>query len=89
MRKPTICIGENKGADQLHSNCEADQRLCFRCTDSSISLLKSVIFKLLACLCDCTGRFVSDLVGNPEDRFSHVVAQILIIVVLIISIIPF
>ena len=20
-------------------------------------------------LCDCTARFVSDLVGNPEDRF--------------------
>ena len=29
MGKPTICIGENKGADQLRSNCEADQRLCF------------------------------------------------------------
>ena len=22
--KPTICIGENKGADQLCSNCKAD-----------------------------------------------------------------
>ena len=21
-------------------------------------------------VCDCTARFVSDLVGNPEDRFS-------------------
>ena len=29
----------------------------------------------LACSCHCTGRFVSDLVGNPEDRFSHVAAQ--------------
>ena len=28
MGKPTICIGENKGADQLRGNCEADQRLC-------------------------------------------------------------
>ena len=36
MGKPTICIGENKGADQLHSNCEADQRLCFRYTDCTI-----------------------------------------------------
>ena len=24
MGKPTICLGENKGADQLRSNCEAD-----------------------------------------------------------------
>ena len=38
MRKPTICIGKNKGADQLHSNCEADQRLCFYYMDSTISL---------------------------------------------------
>ena len=27
--KPTICIGENKDADQLRSNCEADQRFLF------------------------------------------------------------
>ena len=24
----------------------------------------------LAILCDCKARFVSDLVGNPEDGFS-------------------
>ena len=28
MRKPAICICENKGADQLCGNREADQRLC-------------------------------------------------------------
>ena len=39
IRKPTICICENKGADQLRSNCEADQRLCFRYTDSMIPLV--------------------------------------------------
>ena len=42
MGKPTKCLGENKGADQLRSNCEADQRLCFRYTDSTMPhLLKS------------------------------------------------
>ena len=30
VRKPTICICENKDADQLRGNREADQRLCFR-----------------------------------------------------------
>ena len=35
LRKPTICICENKGAD----HCETDQRLCFRYRDSTISLL--------------------------------------------------
>ena len=39
MGKPTICIGENKDADQLRGNREADQRLCFRYTYSTISLL--------------------------------------------------
>ena len=28
-------------------------------------------FKPLAIFCDCTARLVSDLVGNPEVRFSH------------------
>ena len=39
MRKPAFCICENKGADQLRGNHEADQRLCFRYTDSTIPLL--------------------------------------------------
>ena len=43
MRKPAICKGENKAADQLCSNCTADQHLCFRCMDSTILLLKSEI----------------------------------------------
>ena len=29
-RKLEFCLSENKGADQLCSNCTADQRLCFR-----------------------------------------------------------
>ena len=41
MGKPTISIGENKDADQLRGNREADQRLCFRYTDSAISLLST------------------------------------------------
>ena len=64
VRKPAFCICENKDADQLWGNHEADQRLCFRYTD-----------RPLAIFCGCTARFVSDLVGNPEDRFSHNEAQ--------------
>ena len=72
MRKPAFCICENKDADQLRGNREADQRLCFRYTDSTTPLLsESEIFKSVAIFCDCPVRFVSDLVGNPEDRFSH------------------
>ena len=39
MRKPAFCICENKDADQLRGNREADQGLCFRYTDSTIPLL--------------------------------------------------
>ena len=59
MGKPTICIGENKDADQLRGNRKADQRLCFRYLDSTIRN-----FKLLALSFACTARFESDLFGN-------------------------
>ena len=39
MRKRDYCLCENKGADQLRGNREADQRLCFRYSDSTIPLL--------------------------------------------------
>ena len=39
MRKQTICICENKDADQLRGSREADQRLCFRYLNSTIPLL--------------------------------------------------
>ena len=51
MRKTAFCIYENKDADQLQlrGNREADQRFCFRYTDSTIPLLsKSEISSLKA-----------------------------------------
>ena len=81
MRKPDFHICENKDADQLRGSREADQRLCFRYTDTSIPLLsKPENSKLLAIFCGCTVRFVWDLVGNPEDRFSHNEAHYVLIV---------
>ena len=47
MRKTDFCICENKDADQLRGNREADQRLCFRYLDSTFPLLsKSKISSL-------------------------------------------
>ena len=46
MGKPTICISKNKGADQVRSNCEADQHLCFRYTDSTIPLLSKYRYRI-------------------------------------------
>ena len=39
MRKPAFCICENKDADMLRGDREADQCLCFRYTYSTIPLL--------------------------------------------------
>ena len=71
MRKQPFCICKNKDADQLHCNWAADQRLCF----FAIQIVQTLFFlnfKPLTIFCGCTVRFVSDLVGNPEDQFSHV-----------------
>ena len=47
VRKLAFCICENKDADQLRGNRKADQRLCFRYTDSTVLLLfKSEISSL-------------------------------------------
>ena len=47
VRKPAFCKYENKDADQLRGNREADQRLCCRYMDSTIPLLpKSEISSL-------------------------------------------
>ena len=39
VRKLAFCVCENKDADQLRGNREADQRLCFRYIASTIPLL--------------------------------------------------
>ena len=85
MGKPKICIGENKGADQLRGNREADQRLCFRYSDSTIpsllnskissSLLLSVTVQVGLCrTCSGTTLLVFPRGGSyqrKKDRFSH------------------
>ena len=56
--------------------CTIDKRLCFRYLDSQSLFYVNRTFKPIAYLCDCKGRFVSELVGNPNCWFSHVKAQI-------------
>ena len=73
MRKPTIYICENKGADQLRSNCEADHVSVF--ATQIVQTLFFLNFKLLACFCDSTDWFVLDLVSNINCLFSHSAAQ--------------
>ena len=74
MRKPVFCICENKGADQLRSNCAADQHLCFHYIDSTTTLpFKSEISTppYVAVQPFCVGPS-----QKPDDRFSHDTAQL-------------
>ena len=68
MRKLDYCVCKNKGADQLCSNCTADQCLCFCYSHSTILLPVKSSMTVQAGLCQ-------EMVGNREDRFSRVVAQ--------------
>ena len=76
MGKPTICICENKDADQLRGNREADQRLCFRYSDNTIPLLLKTEIQASGSFLYrpvCVGP-----VRKPHYWFSHEVAHMLI-----------
>ena len=64
MRKLTFCKCENKGEDQLRSNCEADQPLCFRYRIEPFLYFLNPNFPASSHLPDYTAWFVSDLFKN-------------------------
>ena len=72
MRKPAFCICENKDADQLRGNREADQRLCFRYIVQSLYFLNQKFqasrqLYSLVCVGPCL---------KPDCWFSHDTAQL-------------
>ena len=56
---------------KMQISCTVTSMPLFCYIDNAIPLLP----KSKAIFCDCTAWFVSDLVGIPEDRFSHDAAQ--------------
>ena len=55
---------------------KAQISLCLRYIDGTNPLHSKSEFSIfLVMFCVCTARFVSDLVGNTEDRFSHEAAR--------------
>ena len=74
MGKPTICIGESKGGDQLRGNSEADQRLWFRYTDSTLYFLNTK-FHASSCFLLLHRSVYVGPVRKPHCWFSHEVAQ--------------
>ena len=76
MRKPAICICENKDADQLRGNLKLINTFVFATRIvQSLYFLFTKKFKHRAILYGCTAWFMLGLVGNPGDRFSHNEAQ--------------
>ena len=69
MRKPAFCFCVNKRADQLRGNPVPLFSLHRQFNTSEN-------FKPLTMFCGSTSRFVSNLLGNPEDRFSDDAAHI-------------
>ena len=47
------------------------QFLCFRFIDSTLPLLPKSEILSLAIFCSRTAQFVSDVIGNSDDRFSR------------------
>ena len=67
MRKPTFCICENKGADQLRSNCD-DQGLCIHYMDSTLPLLSIFKISVLVQLSLCRTCSETQIVGFLMTR---------------------
>ena len=78
MRKPTFYICENKDADQLRGNREADQRLCFRYIDSTIPLLSKSKISSLEPSSMAVQPGLYQTGWKPEPWFSHDAAQLLL-----------
>ena len=77
MRKQDFCLCKNKGADQHCSHCKADQRLCFRYTDSTISLLfKSEISSVWPASVTVQVGLCQTWSEIPKPYFSRVAAHL-------------
>ena len=71
MRKPTICIGENKGADQLRSNFVFATRI--------VQFLFFLNLQSLAILCACVGPGRKHKLLVLSRTGSNVVAESLLL----------
>ena len=76
MRKLAFCICENKDADQLRGNREADQRLCFRYIACAIPLLPKYKISSLKPSSVAVQPGLCRTWSETDDRFSHNEAHI-------------
>ena len=80
LRKPAVHLCKNSDEDQLYRPTDSliNAFVCLRSIGIQTTplLSRSEIYNNVACFCDCMGWFVSELVRNPEDKFSCDKAQI-------------
>ena len=74
VRKPAFCICENKTQINFAVTAKLISPFCFRYSGSAIPLLPKS-FQASSHIQWLYRPVVWDLVGNPEDRFSHNEAQ--------------
>ena len=76
MRKPTICICENKDADQLRGNREDDQRLFFATRIVHFLFFLNPEFQASSLLLCLYSSVSVGPVRKPHCLFSHKAAQL-------------
>ena len=78
MRKPVYTLCEQQRPRSACASAPSDQHLCCSLL-RWYSIFSFYIWncKPLHSFCGCTGRFVSYLVANPEDKFSRDLAHIM------------
>ena len=77
MGKPTICLGENKDADQLRGNCEADHAFVFVTRIVQFLFYFNPKFQASSSFL-CLYRLVCfGPVRKPHCWFSHEAAQLI------------
>ena len=76
MGKPTICIGESKGADQLRGNREADLAFVFATRIVHSLFFLNPKFQASSCLLWLYSPVCDGPVQKPHCWFSHEAAQV-------------
>ena len=76
MRKPVLPSANNKGTDQRAHPRSLISTFVVRCLDGIIPLVSTPKISSLASFSCGAGWFESDLVADPEDRFSRDEAHI-------------
>ena len=76
MRKSVLAYAKTKTQISCAVTAQLISAFIFAAQKYYSSFIHIENFKLLPIFCDYTGRFVSDLVGNPKDQFSRFAAHI-------------